>query len=245
LIKGILISKTVCKDYIVAKFELEKEINVEPGQFLMLTNKTEPVMAKPFSVVSCEKNILTVLIRVIGRFTNFLKNDLMLGDHIYFRGSYGNSYYNTIISKSNYILIGAGCGSAPLLHFEKKYKDSVVKSFYGFRNDEITKIMQNENFFFDEIEKKNIIETAYEYFVKNSENIKGIISSGTFNMNKAVFDKFKNFDLEIYCALDERMGCGVGMCKGCPIKIEKEIKMICKDGPLFDARKIDFNWNEV
>ena len=43
--------------------------------------------------------------------------------------------------------------------------------------------------------------------------------------------------------LEEYMACGVGVCLGCPVKVKKETggyeyKMVCKDGPVFDAKEI-------
>lgn len=51
-------------------------------------------------------------------------------------------------------------------------------------------------------------------------------------------------------SMEERMACGVGVCLGCPVKVrtasmqyvqhnkQYEYKMVCKDGPVFDAREI-------
>lgn len=42
-------------------------------------------------------------------------------------------------------------------------------------------------------------------------------------------------------SLEERMACGVGVCLGCPVKVKSKrggYAMVCKDGPVFDAREI-------
>ena len=48
-------------------------------------------------------------------------------------------------------------------------------------------------------------------------------------------------------SLEEKMACGVGVCLGCPVKIRRghgllgegfEFRMVCKDGPIFDAEDI-------
>jgi dihydroorotate dehydrogenase electron transfer subunit len=39
--------------------------------------------------------------------------------------------------------------------------------------------------------------------------------------------------------MEEKMACGVGVCLGCPVKTRSGgYKMICKDGPVFDAKEI-------
>jgi dihydroorotate dehydrogenase electron transfer subunit len=47
-------------------------------------------------------------------------------------------------------------------------------------------------------------------------------------------------------SLEERMACGIGVCLGCPVKVTSyelrvtsyEYKMVCKDGPVFNAEDI-------
>jgi dihydroorotate dehydrogenase electron transfer subunit len=41
-------------------------------------------------------------------------------------------------------------------------------------------------------------------------------------------------------SLDERMACGIGVCLGCPVKVKTKgvYKMVCKDGPVFNAEEI-------
>jgi dihydroorotate dehydrogenase electron transfer subunit len=39
--------------------------------------------------------------------------------------------------------------------------------------------------------------------------------------------------------MEEKMACGVGVCLGCPVKVKAGgYKMVCKDGPVFDAKEI-------
>jgi dihydroorotate dehydrogenase electron transfer subunit len=44
---------------------------------------------------------------------------------------------------------------------------------------------------------------------------------------------------ECQVSLEERMACGTGVCLGCPVGVRKGgYKMVCKDGPVFDAKEI-------
>ena len=36
-------------------------------------------------------------------------------------------------------------------------------------------------------------------------------------------------------SMEERMGCGVGICVGCSIETKDGIKRVCKEGPVFNA----------
>ena len=38
--------------------------------------------------------------------------------------------------------------------------------------------------------------------------------------------------------LEERMGCGTGICYGCAVKTRKGMRLVCKDGPKFELRDV-------
>ena len=61
-------------------------------------------------------------------------------------------------------------------------------------------------------------------------------------MLKTVAEIAAENDVHCQVSLEERMACGVGVCLGCPVKIREnnEYKMVCKDGPVFNAK--DIKW---
>ncbi|MBI5288972.1 MAG: hypothetical protein HY873_08360 [Chloroflexi bacterium] len=42
--------------------------------------------------------------------------------------------------------------------------------------------------------------------------------------------------------IEERMGCGTGICYGCAVEVRvrggRTMKLVCKDGPRFEARDV-------
>jgi len=38
--------------------------------------------------------------------------------------------------------------------------------------------------------------------------------------------------------LEEYMACGIGVCLGCPVMTKDGYKMVCKDGPVFEASEV-------
>jgi len=40
--------------------------------------------------------------------------------------------------------------------------------------------------------------------------------------------------------MEQVMGCGTGGCKGCAIKTTDGYKMVCSDGPVFNAVEVIF-----
>lgn len=79
-----------------------------------------------------------------------------------------------------------------------------------------------------------------------------IYACGPTAMLKAVAAIAKARRIPCQVLLEERMACGVGVCLGCPVRVHESkpanrrtgepanhiYKMICKDGPVFDAEEI-------
>jgi dihydroorotate dehydrogenase electron transfer subunit len=57
-------------------------------------------------------------------------------------------------------------------------------------------------------------------------------------MLKAIAEIAFQKKIDYQVSMEERMACGVGACKGCPVKTKSGYKMVCKDGPVFRAEEI-------
>jgi dihydroorotate dehydrogenase electron transfer subunit len=42
----------------------------------------------------------------------------------------------------------------------------------------------------------------------------------------------------VQALLEERMGCGTGVCYGCAVFTRKGVRLVCKDGPRFELRDV-------
>ncbi|GAB6190196.1 dihydroorotate dehydrogenase electron transfer subunit [Marinitoga arctica] len=228
-----VINKT--NNYILLTVKTEKILNIEPGQFVMLKLKHYD-FGKPFSVVFQEGKIIKFLIAVVGEMTNDMKH-LKKEDELDIRGAYGIPFIEKIDQNKKYILLGGDCGSAPLIHFSEKYPNLVKYKIYGFETSEIKKILNIEGLHIDKETNMNLIEKSN---IINIDENDAFLVCGSMNMIKSVQNHFK--DKKIYASLEARMGCGIGICKGCPIKTIDGIKMICKDGPIFDLSEVQLEW---
>ena len=70
-----------------------------------------------------------------------------------------------------------------------------------------------------------------------------IFACGPVPMLKEVARIAAGQNIPAYVSLEERMACGVGACLGCACEVvspegKTQYKMVCKDGPVFDAREI-------
>ena len=65
-----------------------------------------------------------------------------------------------------------------------------------------------------------------------------IYACGPKPMLKEVAKSAKGHDMPCRVSLEEYMACGIGTCLGCAVKTRSGYKMVCKDGPVFDAKEI-------
>lgn len=227
MIKGKIMDKKIKNEYMYLKIEMEEDVHIEPGQFLMIKNDDDKNMAKPFSIMSQDGRTIEFIIKIIGDFTKKLSKK-KIDENIYLRGPYGHGFTEKIDKNKKYVLLGGGCGAAPLLHFEKEYPNMVENIKIGFKDSFVDNVIPKDKLIFENKEKMTPIDWLKENDFEN------IISCGP----KGMFRGLKNMNKNTYVSLEENMGCGIGMCKGCPVETTAGIKMVCKDGPLFKLSEV-------
>lgn len=76
-----------------------------------------------------------------------------------------------------------------------------------------------------------------------SEGIDAIYACGPLPMLKAVQSLAKEKNIPCQISLEERMGCGIGVCLGCAVKVaageQTVYTHVCKAGPVFDSKIVE------
>lgn len=225
-------------------------INHHPGQFVQVT--IPGIGEAPISLCSDSREYIELNIREVGNVTRALSK-LKRGDTIYVRGPYGHGYPMDLLKGNNLLVIGGGCGVAPLRGVLKyvennraDYKD--IHLFFGYRspNDilfskEVSdwKGKYDLNLSVDKNPTNAVCVDAKVGYVtevlKNSNvsnnNIVAFLC-GPPVMMKLVIDilKQKGFhDDQIFISAERLMYCGIGVCCHCMI----HGKFTCLDGPVF------------
>ena len=71
-----------------------------------------------------------------------------------------------------------------------------------------------------------------------------VCACGPIPMLKAIAQVCKEADKPCQISLEERMGCGVGACLVCAVKVRKNgeeiMQHVCKNGPVFNAEEVVF-----
>ncbi len=123
--------------------------------------------------------------------------------------------------------------------------------YLGFRNKDLV-VLEEE---YKKVSDKFVLATddgsygekgfAIDFLKKDlkSQNIDGVYACGPLPMLKAVQKLCKEEKVPCQISLEERMGCGIGACLGCAVKVaageETVYTHVCKAGPVFDANVVE------
>lgn len=223
----------------------------KPGQFLTVRcgNGTSPLLRRPFGFHSIAGSGFEILYKVIGKGTRFLSG-LKPGDKMDILGPLGNGF-PIPKGKKNFIIVAGGIGVAPLASLAEslvKIKKSNVYAIIGarskntllceghFKNIGIKTMIATDD---GSCGKKCFATDVLEEFLNKKEGFfPTIFACGPEPMLKTLARLAKKRGVECFISLEENIACGVGACLGCAVKTGSGYKLICMDGPVFDAKEL-------
>lgn len=227
---------------------------VTPGQFINIRVKDtfSPLLRRPFSISNILSKRVEIIYKVVGQGTNLL-SEVKKGDCLSILGPIGKGFS---ISKEvkEHILIGGGIGVSPLVFLARKIakitkNKSCLSVFLGFKTaDEI--ICQDEfvgeNMVLHVATEdgksgyKGLVHHLAEDYLKKLSSFSGlnIYACGPLKMLKSVADLSFNYAISSQVSMEEIIGCGVGVCRGCVVKGKTRYLRVCQEGPVFDAKEI-------
>ncbi len=214
-----------------------------PGQFVMVkcSDKVKPFLRRPFSFHKIDKEGFELLYQVTGEGTALLSKKKE-GEQLDLIGPLGTGFQ--IEEKRDAILIAGGIGVAPLYALAKdlKRRGILLKILLGTKTKSHILCMED----FKELTQD--IEIATE---DGSMGNKGLATNllkpekkhiiyacGPNAMLRATAKIAKENGALCQVSLEERMGCGTGVCMGCAVETATGYKRACKDGPVFNAGEI-------
>lgn len=234
----------------------EKMIEGKPGQFIHIKvgrDGLDPLLRRPFSIFSIDQNKLSILYKVCGKGTEILSR-YKRGEKLDILGPLGHGF-NIDQRNKDIILLGGGMGIAPLFYLARRLeKENNLKVILGAESKYELSYL-NAAFFGLDLEihlatmdgSQGIRETAVDLW--NELMKKGIItekpdylySCGPTAMLKKVQKICKNNEIKTEASLEERMGCGVGVCLSCIIRTVNGNMRACKEGPVFPLDEVIFD----
>lgn len=236
---------------LVVKGPLAKEVR-KPGQFfhIKIGEGLLPLLRRPISLcdVDTNKEEVTMIYRAEGEGTRQLSR-VINGGQVDVLGPLGNGFsIDEIPASSHALLVGGGVGVPPLYLLSKALKDRGVSVTHvlGFQSDSI--VFYEEEF--------KALGPTYVATVDGTRGTKGFVTTviderkldfdsvfacGPIPMLKALEVSYG--EKEVYLSLEQRMGCGIGVCLACVCHTPDDpngttYKKVCTDGPVFRAGEV-------
>jgi sulfite reductase subunit B len=237
----------------------KEEISFKTGQFVELT--IPGIGEAPFTPSSRPwiKDKMEVTVMQVGKVTERI-HQLKKGETVGVRGPYGNGYPLEEFLAKELLVVGGGCGFAPLrsLMYEilKKSKEFKKLFFRGgcktpkdflykketaewAKRDDIDVVLTVDTLDGGNGEwkgKVGLVTTVLDGIKIDKKNGIAVVCGPPimmkFTTKKLIEVGFK--DANIYLSMERNMSCGIGKCGHCRIGPY----YVCKDGPVFRYDKV-------
>ena len=224
-----------------------------PGQFFHLKigkkYSYDPLLRRPLSVhkVDRSKGRISFLYRIIGKGTKML-SFYQAGDRIDALGPLGKGF-KTDFKNKQILVIGGGMGIAPLYPLVDSLLNSNQVTFLiGGNNQQDLKYFLdfpiNSGVIFDaasidgSIEFKGTVIDLWEKSYSTGFNPDFLFACGPKAMLRRVKLIAEERAIPGQVSLEERMGCGSGVCLSCVCHTNKGNQRVCKEGPVFSLQEV-------
>lgn len=223
----------------------------EAGQFIII-RVDEDGERIPLTIADFdrEKETVTIIYQKVGYSSNLL-SEKQEGDYVEdFVGPLGVPSPLKYTDKK-VIGVAGGLGAAPIYPQLKKLHEMGVKVdvIIGGRSKDFIILEEQFREFCDNVYictddgsygAKGFVTVVLQKLLDRGEEYEECIAIGSLGMMKGVVDVTKPVGLHTMVSLNPLMIDGTGMCGGCRVTIDGEMKFACVDGPDFDGFKVDF-----
>ena len=211
-----------------------------PGQFVEIAVPGR-YLRRPISVSDVEGDRLTIIYKTVGHGTAAMAQ-MQAGETLDILTCLGNGY-DLSKTQDDVLLIGGGVGVPPLIYLAKHLRKQG-------RNVHVVIGFNTQSEVFAEKEFAAMGCTVEVCTMDGSYGLRGVVTDviatpapyyfacGPLPMLRAVAEKIGTNG---QMSMEERMGCGVGICVGCSIETKNGVKRVCKEGPVFNANEVTLN----
>jgi len=214
----------------------------------------------PLGVVRGKRGkAVEILYEVIGKGTEMLSHRKE-GEFLNALGPLGNGFTlprvrstgrRAINNESRAIIIAGGIGAAPLVCLAEELTRKKIKTIVLIGAKTKDMILCEKDF-------KKVTAEVYISTDDGTYGSHGLVSNLFHKILKTTESRFetvvyvcgprgmlkciagicheRNFECQV--SMEESMACGIGVCLGCNVLTRSGNKLVCKDGPVFDANEI-------
>lgn len=226
----------------------------EPGQFLevLVPGSESALLRRPISIhdVADDDSSFTMMIKIVGEGTRAL-SEIREGDELDIVFPLGHGF-SINENHKKVLLVGGGCGVAPLLYLVKSVRKKGLEPFVligGKTADDILVAdayrkyaevaVMTEN---AEIGEKGMV-TDHAWLKDGLKNFDFVYTCGPDPMMKAVAALAEDAGIGCEVSLENLMACGIGACLCCTVHTHEGNVRACVEGPVFNANQI-IGWNQ-
>ncbi|OPZ58356.1 MAG: Dihydroorotate dehydrogenase B (NAD(+)), electron transfer subunit [Deltaproteobacteria bacterium ADurb.Bin510] len=214
-----------------------------PGQFVMLkvSNSLEPFLRRPFGILSAGAGRVELYYKVKGGGTQAMSR-LCPGSQVGLLGPLGNGFAPCAPDVQP-LMVAGGTGLPPILALAAALERGTL--LLGARDrqemplaERVQAIAGVHSVFATEdgsLGHRGLVTELMRRELAGQAGPVMVYACGPLAMLKAVAALAAEYGAACQVSLEERMGCGFGVCAGCAVGTTEGIRRVCKEGPVFDA----------
>jgi dihydroorotate dehydrogenase electron transfer subunit len=249
----------------------EQAAEARPGQFAMvhILGHSDVLLRRPLSIYDITgkdghrgagqaPRIMQFLYKRVGRGTALIA-DLKRGDQVGLlaplgRGFWEEEYLPKLRAADEVLHVAGGIGVAALLLPARYLAKERIRQrlFFGARTEadlvahgEFKSLVRGTALATEDGSAGSrgfVTQPLEAYLAANPKQKFFLIACGPGPMLRATVELAKRFAHPCIVSMESRMGCGLGACLGCSIRVQGQgheaYQRVCKDGPVFWADKI-------
>ncbi len=209
-----------------------------------------------------QQGFVGILYQVVGKGTEILSQKKP-GEYLDIIGPLGNGfiYRNQKLETRNSILVAGGMGVAPLLflaerfteHKSTRIQEHKIIVLLGARSKDgilcerefkklgcIVKAATDDG---TKGFKGRVTDLLENLLLTINYRLSTVFACGPKPMLKALTQISKQYNIPAQISLESHMACGIGACLGCVINTTGGFKRVCKEGPVFNAEEIIWQYD--
>lgn len=231
--------------------------HARPGQFVhvMISQDTGMLLRRPFTIytVTVDGREITMLYQIIGEGTQCL-SEMQEGEPIQVLGPLGNTFDFTTKPEPA-ILVGGGAGIASLMLLAVALRKNGIHTLGLVGAQHHARLLSVKDLESIDIEVHiatddgsighhgYVTDILADLLEKNDSQRPTVYACGPHGMLSAVAKITADFEVPTQIAMENRMGCALGVCLGCvcPVRIDTdtiEYQRVCTEGPVFNSTDI-------
>lgn len=223
-----------------------------PGQFAMVRSwETEPLLPRAMAPLTYDVSSgrMEIFYKIKGPGTRAMART-RAGAAAHVTGPLGQPILERFDGR-NVALIGRGVGITPLLPLAKHIVSTggTVRSYLSAR-------IRTYLFGFDEFEALGPVHARVDNEGGRGDLVTDALAKhcrehrvdaayvcGSRRLTRATDELGADHAFPGYVFLEEKMGCGIGYCKGCPVRLRNGggYKLVCTEGPIFSTREVELS----